>query len=141
MTKSGASKKGEVCAFKTTEEKKKFLESYRAGMKELERLRAEYLMAQELESILKRGITKDAKKATETLREEEKRLCGALHQTLKNKRRIEEKIASVKDGTRALILRYRYIDGMRWEDISEELNYSWRNIHYMHKKALEDIAI
>jgi len=51
-----------------------------------------------------------------------------------------ENIDKVKDASEALLLRYRYINGYGWEEISELMNYSPRNIHYLHKKALKAVA-
>lgn len=38
--------------------------------------------------------------------------------------------------TARILLRHRYIEGMAWEDICVKMSYSWRQIHYIHAKAL-----
>ena len=40
------------------------------------------------------------------------------------------------DGTSAVILRERYINLKTWEEISEGMNYSLRNVMNLHSKAL-----
>lgn len=35
------------------------------------------------------------------------------------------------------LMRYRYIDGMIWEDVCDAISYSWRQTLYMHSKALD----
>ena len=54
---------------------------------------------------------------------------------------IEEKIADVEDGTQSKILYLRYIKFMKWEDICVEVNYSWRQVHNTHSKALKNLNI
>lgn len=38
-----------------------------------------------------------------------------------------------------VVMRMRYIDGCKWEEIAYKINYEWRNTHYIHKKALKKI--
>ena len=48
---------------------------------------------------------------------------------------IEEAIASL-DGVERTLMRYRYLDGMSWNDICEAMNYSWNSVHRIHGRAL-----
>lgn len=48
---------------------------------------------------------------------------------------IEKAIATL-DPTLRLLMRYRYIDGYRWEDICVKMNYSYQGVHKVHRKAL-----
>lgn len=41
------------------------------------------------------------------------------------------------DPTARLLFRYRYIDGLKWEEVCVRMNYSWQNVHKIHKRALE----
>lgn len=36
-----------------------------------------------------------------------------------------------------VLMRYRYIDGLRWEAICGKMNYSWQQIHNLHRRALD----
>ena len=36
-----------------------------------------------------------------------------------------------------MLLRYRYIDGLTWEQVSERLHYSWSQTHRLHREALQ----
>lgn len=81
-----------------------------------------------------------SKKTSQELEEEKVNLCKKVSTYLKEKRAIEKDIENVKNANEALLLRYRYIEGYGWEEISELMNYSPRNIHYMHKKALLSVA-
>lgn len=43
------------------------------------------------------------------------------------------------DATYRMLLRYRYIDGLKWEDVCDKINYSWRQTHYLHGRALQQL--
>lgn len=53
----------------------------------------------------------------------------------------EKIIYSLADPTDRLILRMRYIDNMKWEEIASELHYSVDHIYYRHRHALKKIKI
>ena len=118
---------------------KQKLENYRANLKELKRFTEEYRMYRDLGVVVGGFKTFCKDKTQKELISEETRLCKKVSTILKEKRAIEKEIENVKDASEALLLRYRYIDGYGWEEISELMNYSPRNIHYLHKKALKVI--
>ena len=122
------------------DQKKEKFEKYRVNLKELKRFAHEYKMLEDLTKILSPADTKETKNTIDNLGKEKLKLCKKVNNILKEKRAIEKEIDNVKNGAEAMLLRYRYIDGCDWEEISELLNYSPRNIHYMHKKALNEIA-
>lgn len=51
---------------------------------------------------------------------------------------IEEAIASL-DWTARMLLRYRYIDNMTWDDVCVKMNYSWGHIHRIHGAAIAEL--
>lgn len=51
---------------------------------------------------------------------------------------IADSISEMEDVTERTLLRYRYICGYTWEKIAVELGYSWRQVHYIHGKALQN---
>lgn len=55
--------------------------------------------------------------------------------------RIQRKIESMDDEKEKDLLTYRYIKGMKWEEICTKMKYSWRMIHYLHSDALEHFEI
>lgn len=120
----------------TVEQKKEKFEKYRLNVKELKRLAEAYRMYNDVGDAIATLGTDIAKKTEKELEKEKTELCKKVSKILKEKRAIEKEIDKVKDGNEALVLRYRYIDGYGWEEISELLDYSPRNIHYMHKRAL-----
>ncbi len=60
---------------------------------------------------------------------------------LKKKMEIESIIADMEDGTESNILRKRYLEFKNWEDICDEIGYSWRQTHYLHDKALANFRM
>ena len=125
----------------TLTEKKKHLENYRIEIKELERFEKEYEGLKKLNRIIGDGSTQTENTAIKDINNEKIRLCRRVSKLIKDKQNIEKKIDGLENGTYALLLRYRYIDGYSWEEITELLDYSWRSVHYMHNKALNDIAM
>ena len=54
---------------------------------------------------------------------------------------ISRKIEEMQDETESLLLRYRYIQGLKWEDIAVKMEYSWKQIHRIHGKALNNFKM
>lgn len=50
--------------------------------------------------------------------------------------KIEAAIESLPSKERTLIRAY-YAEGMTWEAVCVEMNYSWRQVHRIHAKALQ----
>lgn len=50
---------------------------------------------------------------------------------------IETAIGSLGDSTLRILLRYKYLDGMKWEEVCLALGYEWAQTHRLHAKALE----
>lgn len=51
---------------------------------------------------------------------------------------VEQAIECLEPRERTLIRLY-YCEGLTWEEVCVEMSYSWRQIHYIHKKALEQL--
>ncbi len=54
--------------------------------------------------------------------------------------KIERCIESLEDETERRLMRKRYIQGMKWEDICVDLNYCWQHIHKIHARILRKIS-
>ena len=52
---------------------------------------------------------------------------------------VEKAIASLEDSTARQILRYRYIDGLKWEEVCVRIKYSWTQTHEIHGQALQQL--
>lgn len=64
-----------------------------------------------------------------------------IDQLVDLKKSIENIIASVEDDRERMLLKYRYLDGKTFEWIAGEMNYSWRQIHRLHSKALTNVTM
>ena len=51
---------------------------------------------------------------------------------------IEAAIESL-DPTARMLMRYKYIDGLTWEEVCVKINYGWNQTHKLHRKALEQL--
>ena len=52
--------------------------------------------------------------------------------------KIEKAIESLEPKARTL-MRHRYIDGRKWEEVCVLINYSWRQTHRLHAAALREL--
>ena len=43
------------------------------------------------------------------------------------------------DPTARMLLRYRYMDGLKWEEVCVKMNYSWMQTHRIHANALNQL--
>ena len=50
---------------------------------------------------------------------------------------IEEYISQIQDSTTRMIFRYRYIQGMKWEDIADKVHYHVRYVKKIHSGQLK----
>lgn len=51
---------------------------------------------------------------------------------------IEEAIEGL-DPTARMLLRYRYIDGLKWEEVCVKMGYGWTQTHEHHGRALQQL--
>lgn len=57
------------------------------------------------------------------------------------KRKLIKAIDLHKDEKERLLLRLRYIEYLTWEEISDKMNYSARQIYRLHKQALKNFEM
>lgn len=53
---------------------------------------------------------------------------------------IRDVVNQVEDVKGILVLRYRYLEFMTWENLSDKMGYSMRQIHRIHEAALINVA-
>lgn len=56
-------------------------------------------------------------------------------------KKVSGAIDRVENNQEKLLLRYRYLDGQTWREISELLDVSLRTVHRIHGAALQDISV
>lgn len=61
-----------------------------------------------------------------------------LGQVEKEQLAIERAIDALESKARTLI-RFRYIDGLKWEEVCEKLHYEWAQTHIIHSEALKKL--
>lgn len=59
---------------------------------------------------------------------------------LYNKQLEIEKCINDLDPIERIVMRMRYMEGKKWEEIAYKIHYEWRQTHYIHKKALKKIV-
>lgn len=57
----------------------------------------------------------------------------------KQQMKIEKCIDKLDNSKERNIMRLRYLEGMKWEKVCVETNYSWENVHRIHRKILSKI--
>ena len=135
----------------SNEEKKKYLNGYRnvclkiADLQEqLESLRLAEQQAkgQQLSDMPKGGHRQqdlsDVIIRIETLKD---RIDKEIVKSIKQRLEIENTILAVEESKERTLLRLRYIEILKWEEICVKMKYSWKQIHRLHAKALERIDI
>ena len=71
----------------------------------------------------------------------EKEISEEVDALLDLKNEIAQCIKAVNDIDCQLILEFRYLCFMSWEDIAAEMNFTVRNVHILHGKALKMIEV
>lgn len=69
----------------------------------------------------------------------EKRYIKKYYDLLSRLEQIENEIDKLEPKER-LIIRYKYIQGMTWEDVAEKMSWSVSKVHKAHKKILQKIS-
>lgn len=134
----------------TNEQKKEYLRSYRAAVKREERilediqeLRASkaFPAAISYDGMPKGSNQSDLSDYIETLDRMIENLKAERLKKIRRREKIEKLIKDMQDDNEREVLRLRYIDGKKWEEICIEMGYSWRQIHYIHSRALYNLKI
>lgn len=71
----------------------------------------------------------------------DRKLRAQMYKKIQLRAEITAKIDAMPDETESLLLRLRYIHGLKWEEVAVKMDYSWRAVHKIHSKALEHFEI
>ena len=77
----------------------------------------------------------------EKIIEIEEKLDHEIDALVDLRNRIEAAVEKLEDGRLRDVMRYRYIDGMKWEQIAVEMHYSYMQVCRLHGKALLEIML
>ena len=131
------------------EKKKEYLRKYQDSVKtqkalieEIRQLRIDTMMPSANTDGMPHGtgtsdLSSYAAKKDELIR----RLNREMKRKLEIQIDITHRIDNMKNETEALVLRLRYIHGMKWEEIAVKMGYEYRNILYIHGKALTHFVL
>lgn len=78
---------------------------------------------------------------TEKVLEIESQIIDEIKQLSVVRSEIENAILAVPDENYRELLELRYIAGLTWEKIAVKMNYTYRNVCYLHGKSLNTIKI
>ncbi len=56
---------------------------------------------------------------------------------IKRQEAVNKAIDSLPDAAQRAIMRYRYIQGLKWSEICGKIGYEWAQIHRIHNRAIE----
>lgn len=135
----------------TNKEKKQYLSRYRSLERKIGRLLEEAEYWQSKAEKMTMTITDMPGGADVAEDQRELAICNMVDcanqvaekiiEQIKIKGEIERAIESVADDKLELLLTYRYMDGQTWEAITQLMDCSWRQTHYLHARALQKINI
>ena len=75
------------------------------------------------------------------IQEKEIRYLAKLDIILNEEKEIEKFIDSLEDSRERVIMRYRYISGLEWEQVCVKAHYSWQHTHRLHSEALNKLKM
>lgn len=132
------------------EEKKQFLWGYRDSLRRIERIKAEMEELRAMKTSMasgggsgcgRKGYKNDLSGRMARLdaleADKKKELCHMMeiHE------RIERAINSLENEQERDVLFYRYIKGLTWLEIAEQMGYTERQAHRFHGKALAHLDL
>lgn len=75
------------------------------------------------------------------LDEIERDIVTARYRRICTFQKIQRAIEAMEDEQEKDLLTYRYIDGLKWEEVAVKMGYSWQHIHKIHSRALKNLRI
>ena len=130
--------------------KKEFLNQYRNAEREIAIKLDEIIRLREMATKVTQVLTPDkVKGGMENRREEsiakivdmEKEIGASIDDLKKIREQVECAINTIPNANQRDVLRLRYLNGMKWEQIAVKLNYDYRWVLRLHGMALHVIAI
>lgn len=75
------------------------------------------------------------------LDEIEQGLIEARYERICAFQRVQNQIETMENEQEKNLLTYRYLRGMKWENVAVKMGYSWQHIHKIHSRALKNLKI
>ena len=80
-------------------------------------------------------------KTIEKIWEYEQKIDAKINRLVDLRNEINAAIETMDNADERLLLKYRYLKNQSWEDISYELNVSYRTVHRIHASALNNFQV
>ena len=80
-------------------------------------------------------------KTIEKIWEYEQKIDAKINRLVDLRAAINAAIESMENPEERLLLKYRYLKNESWEDISYDLNVSYRTVHRIHASALNNFVV
>jgi len=78
--------------------------------------------------------------AVDHIVEIESKINARIDELVQAREEVLRVIEDVEDPDLRLLLKYRYINGLTWEKLAVEMSYTYRNVLYLHGKALNKLV-
>jgi len=134
---------------KENEEKKKYLRGYQKEKRHLQRLEEELVelrLGKMLPSVIQDGMPHasgggDLSGYAARVDRLERKILKARYKCVSRFKEIKDRIERLEDENEKDVLVYRYVRGMKWEDIAVRMNIGYRHVLRMHGKALKNFKM
>ena len=129
-------------------EKISYLKQYRSLSMEIDRISEELQRWQDLATRISPsysdmphgGGSDKVQTAAVEVAELTDKLNRKLHQAIMVQENIKKLLESLDDIKLRQLMSYRYINGMRWEEIAVRMDFNYRWVLRLHRKALNQIS-
>ena len=131
------------------ERKKEYLDGYRKCVRQLDRLNeelSEIRINKMFPFLIQDGMphahtTTDLSGYAARIDKIERKIVKARYQKINKLKNIRDRIERMSDENEKDVLFYRYIKGMKWEEIAVKMMYTYRNVTKIHGRALKNFQI
>lgn len=116
-----------------------------SDLQELEQLKAlsESISSPKLSDLPSGSKQQDASFVNVVIKivELEKLIDAEVNRLVDLKKEIREVINNVEDNNQKLVLKLRYLQYLKWDAVAIEMNLSSKQVHRIHKEALEAVKL
>ena len=131
------------------EKKKEFLMSYQKEKRRVRRLeeQLEELRRNKMSpSVTNDGMPhgtdkKDLSDYAVKVDEIEQEMVAARYSRICAFQEVQKRIEAMEDEREKDLLTYRYLKGLKWEEICVRMDYKWRQVHRIHAMAIKNLKM
>jgi len=131
------------------EKKKEFLMSYQKEKRRVRRLeeQLEELRRNKMSpSVTNDGMPhgtdkKDLSDYAVKVDEIEQELVAARYCRICAFQEVQKRIEAMEDEREKDLLTYRYLKGLKWEEVAVRMDYKWRQVHRIHAMAIKNLKM